>query len=59
MDQPDPNNISGLLKLHLREHPFLSADSSQALEDAMIDMVSSAHSQTLPTSCYSYVGVPG
>ena len=40
MEQRDPNAISGLLKLHLRETPFLGAASAQSLQDAMGDMVS-------------------
>lgn len=35
MEQMDPNNISGLLKLHLRENPFLSADSLSAVEQIL------------------------
>ena len=35
MEQVDPNTVSGLLKLHLREHPFLSYHSNAALDKAM------------------------
>lgn len=35
MKQEDPNTISSLLKLHLREHPLLSYQSNAALEKAM------------------------
>ncbi|KAL5499317.1 hypothetical protein EMCRGX_G010706 [Ephydatia muelleri] len=32
MGQRDPNNVSGLLKLHLREHPLLSQETFGALK---------------------------
>lgn len=35
MDQMDPNTVSGLLKLHLREHPLLSHQSISVLDKAM------------------------
>lgn len=35
MEQMDPNTVSGLLKLHLREHPLLSHCSNNALDKAM------------------------
>ncbi|XP_064384154.1 uncharacterized protein LOC135333176 isoform X2 [Halichondria panicea] len=35
MDQRDPNTISGLLKLHLREHPFLCPASVSALDKVL------------------------
>ena len=35
MDQLDPNTVSGLLKLHLREHPLLSCQSNDMLDKAM------------------------
>ena len=35
MKQEDPNTVSSLLKLHLREHPFLSHQSITALDTAM------------------------
>ena len=35
MKQIDPNTVSGLLKLHLREHPFLSQGSITKLDKAM------------------------
>lgn len=34
-EQMDPNTISGLLKLHLREFPLLSHKSNAALDKAM------------------------
>lgn len=37
MDQRDPNTISGLLKLHLREYPFLSSKSVIALDQVLQD----------------------
>lgn len=35
LKQVDPNTVSGLLKLHLRENPLLSQESSTALDKAM------------------------
>ena len=35
MGQRDPNNVSGLLKLHLREHPLLSQETFDALKDIL------------------------
>lgn len=35
MEQMDPNTVSGLLKLHLREHPLLSHCSNNTLDKAM------------------------
>ena len=35
MDQMDPNTVSGLLKLHLREHPLLSPQSISVVDMAM------------------------
>lgn len=35
MDQRDPNTVSGLLKLHLREYPFLSSKSVAAVDKVM------------------------
>ena len=32
MGQRDPNNVSGLLKLHLREHPLLSQETCGAIK---------------------------
>ena len=41
MAQKDPNNISGLLKMHLRENNLLSQHSVQCVSDALKqDMVS-------------------
>ena len=34
-DQMDPNNISGLLKLHLRENPILSSALISEVQDEM------------------------
>ena len=47
MEQRDPNAISGLLKLHLRENRFLSTASIQSLQNAMGDMVSYLRCQWL------------
>lgn len=35
MGQRDPNNVSGLLKLHLREHPLLSQETFAALKNIL------------------------
>ena len=35
MKQEDPNTVSSLLKLHLREYPLLSHQSIAALDTAM------------------------
>ena len=37
MDQRDPNTVSGLLKLHLREHPFLCVESVAKLDEVLQD----------------------
>ncbi len=38
MDQRDPNTVCGLLKLHLREYPFLCSKSVAALDKIFKDL---------------------
>ena len=41
MSQKDPNNVSGLLKMHLREHRLLSDESAAMIQTVIApDMVS-------------------
>ena len=35
MEQRDPNNISGLLKLHLRENPLLTENCAALVQEAL------------------------
>ena len=39
MGQMDPNNVSGLLKLHLRQNPVLSSTALAVSQDALAEVI--------------------
>lgn len=52
MNQKDPNNVSGLLKMHLREKNLLHAESIQTISEVLVqDMVILSVILFLVTTC--------
>ena len=51
MDQKDPNDVSGLLKLHLRENHILTPSTSQLVQNAMAGTYSVE--STVSNLCYN------
>ncbi len=55
MDQMDPNNISGLLKMHLRENNLLREESIKKVGEVLVqDIVSEYSHLVIPSCLYLY-----